>query len=170
MIKWLESLKNTVNKYMYDIRPDRLTSCQSERKSVVSRRPSVCSTIWSVVLAFVRDDCSPDCRTVDVACRHVWKLRLHFIFYYLMRHKSYGRRTTDVAACERALTPSALHLQYAHRLFLRACNDALLLAVGTLCRFWCEDNSVWCIGMDLEGNGRDFSQMIIIGKVVPVLY
>jgi hypothetical protein len=26
---------------MADIRPDRLTTCQSERKSVVSRRPSV---------------------------------------------------------------------------------------------------------------------------------
>jgi hypothetical protein len=41
MIKRLESLKNTVNKYMADIRPDRLTTCQSERKSVVSRRPSI---------------------------------------------------------------------------------------------------------------------------------
>jgi hypothetical protein len=39
--KILESLKNTVNKYMADIRPDRLTTCQSELKSVVSRRPSV---------------------------------------------------------------------------------------------------------------------------------
>jgi hypothetical protein len=29
------------NKYMADIRPDRLTTCQSEWKSVVSRRPSV---------------------------------------------------------------------------------------------------------------------------------
>jgi hypothetical protein len=28
-------------KYMADILPDRLTTCQSERKSVVSRRPSV---------------------------------------------------------------------------------------------------------------------------------
>jgi hypothetical protein len=27
----------TVNKYMANIRPDRLTSCQSEQKSVVSR-------------------------------------------------------------------------------------------------------------------------------------
>jgi hypothetical protein len=26
---------------MADIRPDRLTTCQSERKSIVSRRPSV---------------------------------------------------------------------------------------------------------------------------------
>jgi hypothetical protein len=43
---------------------------------------------------------SDGCRTVDVACRHVWKLRLHFIFYYLMRHESCGRRTTDVAVCE----------------------------------------------------------------------
>jgi hypothetical protein len=41
MIKRLERLKNTVNKYMADIRPDRLTTCHSERKSVVSRRPSV---------------------------------------------------------------------------------------------------------------------------------
>jgi hypothetical protein len=42
-------------------------------------------------------------RTVDVAFRHVWKLRLYFIFYYLMRHESYGHRMTDVAMCERAL-------------------------------------------------------------------
>jgi hypothetical protein len=41
MIQRLERLKNTVNKYMADIRPDQLTTCQSERKSVVSRRPSV---------------------------------------------------------------------------------------------------------------------------------
>jgi hypothetical protein len=48
------------------------------------------------------------CRTVDVACRHVWKLRLHFIFYYLMRHESYGRRTTDVAVCVASLRVEAL--------------------------------------------------------------
>jgi hypothetical protein len=41
MIKRLERLKNTVNKYMADIRPDWLMTCQSERKSVVSRQPSV---------------------------------------------------------------------------------------------------------------------------------
>jgi hypothetical protein len=41
MIKRIESLKNTVNKYMVDILTDLLTTCQSERKSVVSRRPSV---------------------------------------------------------------------------------------------------------------------------------
>jgi hypothetical protein len=41
MITRLESLKNTVNRYMADIRPDRFTTCQSERKSVVSRRPGV---------------------------------------------------------------------------------------------------------------------------------
>jgi hypothetical protein len=41
MIKRLKMLKNTVNKYMADIRPDRLTTCQSERKSDVSRRPSI---------------------------------------------------------------------------------------------------------------------------------
>jgi hypothetical protein len=40
-IKRLEKLKNTVNKYMADIRPDRLTTCQSERTSIVSRRPSI---------------------------------------------------------------------------------------------------------------------------------
>jgi hypothetical protein len=43
-----------------------------------------------------------DARTVDVECRHVCKLRLHLIFYYLMRHEPYGRRRTDVAVCERA--------------------------------------------------------------------
>jgi hypothetical protein len=41
VIKRLETLKNTVNKYMADIRSHRLTICQSERKSVLSRRPSV---------------------------------------------------------------------------------------------------------------------------------
>jgi hypothetical protein len=41
MIKLLERLKNTGNKYMADTQPDRLTACQSERKSVVSRRPNV---------------------------------------------------------------------------------------------------------------------------------
>jgi hypothetical protein len=41
MIKRLERLKITVNKYMADIRPDRITTCKSEQKSVVSRRPSV---------------------------------------------------------------------------------------------------------------------------------
>jgi hypothetical protein len=40
--------KNTVNKYMADIRPDRLATCQSERKSVVSRRPSVFLIITQV--------------------------------------------------------------------------------------------------------------------------
>jgi hypothetical protein len=46
MIRSLERLKNTVNKYtrMADIRSDRLTTSQSERKSVVSRRPSVISS------------------------------------------------------------------------------------------------------------------------------
>jgi hypothetical protein len=42
-------LKNTVNKYMADIRPDRLTTCRSEQKSVVSRRPSVYA--WSLSLS-----------------------------------------------------------------------------------------------------------------------
>jgi hypothetical protein len=39
MIKRLERLKNTVNKYMADLRPDRHTSYQSERKLAVSRGP-----------------------------------------------------------------------------------------------------------------------------------
>jgi hypothetical protein len=39
--KKIREVKNTVNKYMADIRPDRLTTCQSERKSVASRRPNV---------------------------------------------------------------------------------------------------------------------------------
>jgi hypothetical protein len=41
MVKRLERLKNTFNKYMADIRPDRLTTRQSKWKPVVSRRPSV---------------------------------------------------------------------------------------------------------------------------------
>jgi hypothetical protein len=41
MIERLESLKNIVNKYMTDLRPDRLTTYQSERKLSVSRRPGV---------------------------------------------------------------------------------------------------------------------------------
>jgi hypothetical protein len=41
MIKRLERLKNTVNKYMADLRPDRLMTYQSERKLVVSQRPGV---------------------------------------------------------------------------------------------------------------------------------
>jgi hypothetical protein len=47
MIKRLKGLKNTVNKYMADIRPDRLTTCQSERKSVVSRRP--CDSLFFIL-------------------------------------------------------------------------------------------------------------------------
>jgi hypothetical protein len=41
VIKRLERLKNAVNKYMADLPPDRLTTYQSERKLVVSRRPGV---------------------------------------------------------------------------------------------------------------------------------
>jgi hypothetical protein len=41
MITRLERLKNTVRKYLADVRPDRLKTCQSERKSFVSRRQSV---------------------------------------------------------------------------------------------------------------------------------
>jgi hypothetical protein len=53
MIKRLERLKNTVNKYMAYIRPDRLTTCQSEQKSVVSRRPTVLGEIVYMILAFI---------------------------------------------------------------------------------------------------------------------
>jgi hypothetical protein len=41
MIKRLERLKNTANKYMADLQPDQLTTYQSERKLVVSRRSGV---------------------------------------------------------------------------------------------------------------------------------
>jgi hypothetical protein len=41
MIKRLERLTNTVNKYMADPRPDRIMTYQPERKLVVSRRPGV---------------------------------------------------------------------------------------------------------------------------------
>jgi hypothetical protein len=34
-------LKNNVNKYLADLRPDQLTTYQSQRKLVVSRRPDV---------------------------------------------------------------------------------------------------------------------------------
>jgi hypothetical protein len=51
MITRLERLENTVNKYIADLRPDRLTTYQSERKLVVSRRPSVlnCTTYLAAV-------------------------------------------------------------------------------------------------------------------------
>jgi hypothetical protein len=48
MIKRLEMLKNTVNKYMADLQPDRLTTYQSEWKLVVSRRPGV---LWYTITA-----------------------------------------------------------------------------------------------------------------------
>jgi hypothetical protein len=41
MIKRLERLKNTVNKYMAGLRPDRFTTYQSSYQLVVSRRPGV---------------------------------------------------------------------------------------------------------------------------------
>jgi hypothetical protein len=44
MIKRLERLKNTANKYMADLQPDQHTTYQSERKLVVSRRPGVFSS------------------------------------------------------------------------------------------------------------------------------
>jgi hypothetical protein len=39
--KKIRKYKKSVNKYMADLRPDRLTTYQSERKLVVSRRPGV---------------------------------------------------------------------------------------------------------------------------------
>jgi hypothetical protein len=39
MIKRLEKLKNSVNKYMAELQPDRLTTYQSERKLVVVDDP-----------------------------------------------------------------------------------------------------------------------------------
>jgi hypothetical protein len=49
MIKRLERLKNTVNKYMAVIRPDRLTSVRTEvgRKSTTKCIPKiVCTVFW----------------------------------------------------------------------------------------------------------------------------
>jgi hypothetical protein len=43
MIKRLERLKNTVNKYMADIQPDWPTTCQSEQKSVVKSMTTLTS-------------------------------------------------------------------------------------------------------------------------------
>jgi hypothetical protein len=54
MINRLKRLNNTVNKYMADIRPDRLTTCQSEGKSVVSRRSSVLLLLLLLLLLFCR--------------------------------------------------------------------------------------------------------------------
>jgi hypothetical protein len=50
MIKNIRKVrKNTVNKYMADIRPDRLTTCQSEGKSVESsRRKSAPAPLLSI--------------------------------------------------------------------------------------------------------------------------
>jgi hypothetical protein len=53
MIKALERLKNTVNRYMADLRPDRLTTYQSERKLVVSRRPGVYIYIYIISRKFM---------------------------------------------------------------------------------------------------------------------
>jgi hypothetical protein len=84
------------------------TSIVCLREWVDIGRTETCSTIFLAVRHSESQNwiASPTwacgCRTVDVACRHVWKLRLHFIFCYLMRHESYERRTTDAAVCERA--------------------------------------------------------------------
>jgi hypothetical protein len=44
----IRKVKNIVNKYMADIRPDRFTTCQS----VVSRRPSVQTFVLLISLLF----------------------------------------------------------------------------------------------------------------------
>jgi hypothetical protein len=53
MIKILESLKNTVNKYMADLRPNRLTTYQSERKLAVSRQPGVCVCVCVCLYIYI---------------------------------------------------------------------------------------------------------------------
>jgi hypothetical protein len=53
MIKRLARLKNTLNKYMADIRPERLTTCQSEREWVVTRQTSVLWHIHSISVSWV---------------------------------------------------------------------------------------------------------------------
>jgi hypothetical protein len=75
MIKRIERLKNTVNKYMADIRPDRLTTSQSERKSVVSRRPSV--YIYFFVLNRRKDTREAQC---EISRLYRFSLRVHFCF------------------------------------------------------------------------------------------
>jgi hypothetical protein len=41
MVKILQSLKKNFNKYMTDLRPDRLMTYQSDRRLVVSGRPGI---------------------------------------------------------------------------------------------------------------------------------
>jgi hypothetical protein len=61
-----------------------------------------------------------NCHRVDVACRYVWKLRLHFIFYYLMRHEPYGCHTADIAVCVTALSKHPYQQNEYHRQLLRS--------------------------------------------------
>jgi hypothetical protein len=56
--------------------------------------------------------------------RHVWKLRLHFIFCYLMLHESYGRRTTDVVVSVASLMHRVVWPYYPNR------NISIILWVG----------------------------------------
>jgi hypothetical protein len=51
MIKRLERLKNTLNKYMADVQPDRFTTCHSGQKLVVSRRPGVYDTLGEIYIS-----------------------------------------------------------------------------------------------------------------------
>jgi hypothetical protein len=61
MIKRLQRLKNTVNKYMADLRPDRLTTYQSQRKL---GRKSRC-----IKMAFLRVETGKNTSTVIPASR-----------------------------------------------------------------------------------------------------
>jgi hypothetical protein len=70
MRKRLERLKNTANKYMADIRPDRLPTCQSERKSVVSRRPIV---LWNISRRYEDEDLK---HTIAMRCPDTYVLIL----------------------------------------------------------------------------------------------
>jgi hypothetical protein len=91
MIKRIERLKNTVNKYMANIRPDRLTTCHSERKSVVSQRPcvlfnKVCENVMGKIIHRYLDFILPDFEKI---------YHSHFVFLsletYFRLHWPWGR-------------------------------------------------------------------------------
>jgi hypothetical protein len=91
MIKRLERLEN-VNKYMADLRPDRLTTYQSELKPVISQRPGVLLNLgllcerWPFFLsASVISSCIVNC----------------FLKWRCLPHTKASRRVSDyhLAAC-----------------------------------------------------------------------
>jgi hypothetical protein len=49
MINRLQRLKNTGNKHMADLRPDRLITYKSEWKLVISRRPGVLIKYFKII-------------------------------------------------------------------------------------------------------------------------